>query len=190
MSAGVSLFPRVAPDAIVHRENEGMVTHEEKLDRAWDEYKLLANNILKFDSLIFTIKAWSITTFGALLAIYFTKVASETVLLIQIVMSIFYWVLDYVNKRFQSFQITRSRLLDLFLNEEIESEGYRIPDVLFLNSYDSEKEQRILSRRGFIMNEGGHYTQKGMRWKMFFSPQTSLLYLGQIACVIVVLIVF
>lgn len=161
-----------------------------KLQRAWDEYKMLADTILKYDNLIFIIKSWSITTFGALMTVYFTKLGSDAILFLEIILTIFYWVTDYIYKRFQSFQITRSRLLDLFLNGDVSTDSYRVPDVLFRNTYTSDHEQKILKHRGFALNKEDIYSQRIIRLKLFFSPQTSGLYLGQILSVIVVLTTF
>ncbi len=167
-----------------------MAIPDTKVEMAWSEYKMLADNILKFDNLLFMIKSWSITTFGALLAIFFTKMGNEAILYLQIAMSFLFWVTDYIYKRFQSFQITRSRLLDIFLNNSDSYEEYRVPDVLFKNAYSSLEEQEILKGRGFRLGKQFVYSQRAIRAKLFFGPQTSLLYICQIFGAIIILVFY
>src|SRR5262245_60692732 len=104
---------------------------DKKVGMAWEEYKMLSDIILRFDQIIFNIKTWSITTFGALLTIYFTKPLAgqqpESVLYIHITVTLLYWGTEYMYKRFQSFHITRSRLLDIFLNNVDQYDFYRVP---------------------------------------------------------------
>ncbi len=163
---------------------------DKKIEMAWDEYKILADSIIKYDDLMFKVKSWSIATFGVLLSIYFTKITDKKILFFQILISLLYWQTEYIYKKFQSFKITRSRLLEIFLNNIDRYEDYRIPDLLFKNSYAFPDENKILKKRGFIPGELSFYSQKIVQIKMFFSPQVSLLYICQIFCSIVIIVFF
>lgn len=165
-----------------------------KITMAWEEYKLEADVILRFDQIIFNIKSWSITTFAALLTIYYTKPLSghpHIILYLHIAITLLYWFLEYMYKRFQSFHITRSRLLDVFLNSFNDYDTYRVPDNLFLNKYDKFDEQAILLGRGFRPNKNRvGYRQSAIRWRFALNPQTSAIYLFQIAASITLILFF
>ena len=166
---------------------------DKKVALAWEEYKLENDIILRFDQIIFNIKSWSITTFAALLAIYYSKqqpASPHAVLYLHIATTLLYWFLEYMYKRFQSFHITRSRLLDIFLNAYASYESYRVPDNLFRNKYEAPEEQAILEGRSFRpRDDGTGYQQHLIRWRFALNPQTSAIYLFQIICS-AILIVF
>ena len=161
---------------------------------AWEEYKFLADVVLKFDQIIFSIKQWSVTTFSALLAIYYTKPLPghpNLVLWLLIAITCLYWAMEYMYKRFQSFHITRSRLLDVFLNNAEQYETYRVPDNLFLNRYDAADEKNILTGRGFVRTDPeARYSQQAWRWQFALNPQTSAIYIFQIACSLILILLF
>ena len=159
---------------------------DKRVGMAWEEYKLETDLILRFDQIIFNIKSWSVTTFAALLAIYYTKPLPgnpRIILYLHIATTLLYWFLEYMYKRFQSFHITRSRLLNVFLGSFTEYDTYRVPDNLFMNRYERAEEQRILQGRNFRLNSAGTgYVQSAFRWQFALQPQTSAIYLFQIAC--------
>lgn len=165
---------------------------DKRVEMAWDEYKILSDNIIKFDNILFIVKSWSITTFGAVLTIYFSKTTCSNpkiLLILAACLSILYWSVDYMYKRFQSYQIARSRLLNYFLNNLQEFKDYRVPDLFFQNIYLSKDEQETLKRQGFIPIGNSMYSQRPFRLELFLRPQTSMLYLAQIAAVALLAIV-
>jgi hypothetical protein len=172
-----------------------------KKSMAWEEYRLNEENILKYDSVIFNIKFWSISTFGVLLTIHFTKILisqagadflSKSICpLISIVITVSYWLIDYFFKRFQNFSITRNRLLDIFINDYPEKSNYRIPNNLFLYEDLTKHEKEILVSRGFIRKDIGkkiRYKQKFFDFKLLFKLHTCLLYLIQIISSTIILV--
>jgi hypothetical protein len=168
---------------------------DRQVEMAWEEYKLIENNIVKFDRIIFTIKILSIIISLILFTIYLIKPAGssaeyEILLYCNIISAFLFWCLNYFYKHVQNFPITRDRLLEEFINNTEKYKHYRIPNHTFLYNSLTDDERKILTKRGFKLGKNNKFKQKLFNFNSFLHFDTSLLYLFLIACTVIFIVLF
>lgn len=84
------------------------------LMKEWDQCR---SDIARFDTMLFSIRSWSVSIFTAILGAS-VALKSPPVVLLAILPTVLFWFLDSLNKSFQRVFINRTRVIEQYLNSQ------------------------------------------------------------------------
>lgn len=92
-----------------------------KFEILQNEIEQLQEAIRSYDTIVFTIKGWCITVFSALIFVAIDREQSSLLVIAACGVALF-WMLDAINKSFQSVFIARYRQIEHYLRTKLESD--------------------------------------------------------------------
>ncbi len=109
---------------------------EFQFDLLKEEYNNVQLSIRHYDSLLFVIKGWAITTYAGFIYLSIKEYRLDLMIL-SVLIPLFFWALDSLFKGFQARFVLRSRLIEDYLrsdrfDEDIKREdmkGIAAPDI-------------------------------------------------------------
>ena len=88
-----------------------------KYDILLKEWEYLENKILKFDSIVFSIRGWAVSVYSACL-IFAAKDNEPAIMILCIIPLLVFWATDALQKAFQRKFITRKQTIEDYLNSK------------------------------------------------------------------------
>lgn len=148
----------------------------EKNNNLVDEFKLIQENIQKWDKYSLTIKNWAITTWAIVLIFigtqYYELGVTHTNILylfwIPIFVPIPFWIFDALLKRFQRCTIARSEAIQDFLNDSLQDSNYS--SIKELNTLEKAKFKDELLKQNKDIEKKDEYIQNFIEHFPIFDP--------------------
>lgn len=144
---------------------------EFQFDLLKEEYNNVQLSIRHYDSLLFVIKGWAITTYAGFIYLSIKEYRLDLMIL-SVLIPLFFWTLDSVFKSFQARFISRSRLIEDYLRSDRFDEDIKREDMKGIAAPDSWATEMVKSRK----------ETRVLILKCAFYPHQMILYVPMIGC--------